>query len=252
MSERPDIAVCVAVYRRHPAPNLSSLAAELPAALDGLTGELLVALNGISPAEAAVPKGARVVQFLANRGVSVAWNAAAAMARAANVVVINDDVSLRPRSLRMLAEALAHDDVGVVGPVGTRWDISRGEHRSYLDLGSAAPGELHDCDVVSGFLFATPRRVLTQLGGFDEAYTPCSFEEVDYCTAVRLRLGLRCCAVAGVPFEHSFGISAKSSWRRIFYDGRSESLGAISRRNHRHFLEKWAGVANRPDAVVNI
>jgi GT2 family glycosyltransferase len=239
----PHISVSVAVYRSHHAPNLASLAEQLPQALAGLEGELLVTLNGITPAAGRVPPHARVTQFPVNRGVSVGWNAAAALGSAPIVCVVNDDVSLGPGSLRMLHDALMSDGVGVVGPVGTRWDIPRAHHRAYVDLSSSPQGELQECEVVSGFLFATHRHVLEQLGGFDEAYTPCSFEEVDYCTAVRFRLGLKCCAVAGVPFEHDFGISAARPWRRVSYDGRSESLGSIARRNRRQFLAKWSAAS---------
>ena len=38
----PDVSVCVPVYRVHGAPHVATLAADLPAALDGLTGELVV------------------------------------------------------------------------------------------------------------------------------------------------------------------------------------------------------------------
>src|SRR5205085_2683819 len=103
------------------------------------------------------------------------------------------------------------------------------------------PGELRECDVVSGFLFATPRQVYDEIGGFDEVYTPASFEEVDYCTAVRLSLGLHCYVVGGVEHEHEWGISATGKpWRRVRFDGRSELLWSIHRRNRRHYLSKWA------------
>ena len=44
------------------------------------------------------------------------------------------------------------------------------------------------------------------MGGFDEYYAPFSWEEVDFCTAVRSH-GMRCYAVAGVSHEHEFGVS---------------------------------------------
>ena len=100
--------------------------------------------------------------------------------------------------------------------------------------------------MLSGFLLCTPRHVFESAGGFDEAYTPCGFEEVDYCTTVRLDLGLKCLAVAGVPFEHTFGISAQPQWRRVRYRDRSEFLGSIARRNRRHFLGKWSDRVSGP------
>ena len=76
MTEACDLSVCVPVYRVHDAPNLATLAASVPAALGGLRGELVVALNGIAAAAAGVPDGVRSVDLGVNRGVSPGWNAA--------------------------------------------------------------------------------------------------------------------------------------------------------------------------------
>jgi GT2 family glycosyltransferase len=86
--------------------------------------------------------------------------------------------------------------------------------------------------------------VFDRVGGFDEAYAPCSFEEVDYCTAVRLQLGLQCYAVAGVDVDHEWGISRRAMpWKRVRFDGRAETLRSIHRRNRSHFLDKWSELA---------
>jgi len=245
----PDISVCVAAYKRHSEPNLGSLAASLPGALGRLKGELIVALNGITAADAGVPPGSSCVAFDVNRGVPVAWNAAARRARAPVLCVVNDDVVLGRDSLVRLHGALAAEPkAGVVGPVGSRWDIRRAMHLSYLDLDGVPPGGLRGCEVVSGFLMATPKHVFDSIGGFEEAYTPCGFEEVDYCTAVRRTAGLGCYAVAGVEFTHEFAISAARSWRRVRYDNTSESIKSIARRNRLHFLAKWS--ATDPGAAA--
>jgi hypothetical protein len=242
--DAPDISICVAVYKRHDPPNLNSLAASMTEALGSLRGELVVALNGVTAEEAGVPSDATIVAFEVNRGVPVAWNAAASLARAPVLCIVNDDVVLGPCSLALLHGALEREPTaGVVGPVGTHWDIARARHLSYLSLEGLAPGDLRECEVLSGFLIATPKRVFDSVGGFEEAYSPCGFEEVDYCTSVRLRKGLRCFAVAGVNFRHEFAISAARSWRRVHFDGRRESLGSIARRNRLHFLTKWSTVA---------
>ena len=236
-----DVAVCVPVYRAHPAPNLATLAASLPAALGGLEGELVVALNGIAAADALVPPGATTIDLEVNRGVAPGWNAAARAAAADVVCFANDDVVLGPGALEVLVRALRErPDAGVVGPVGTRWDVAAGEHRAYVDLAGRAAGEAEPCEVVSGFLFACRRTTWEAVGGFDEAYAPLSWEEVDFCTAVRAH-GLRCLAVAGVEVEHEWGISApQRPWRRIRWDHRTELIWAIHRRNRRRFARKWA------------
>jgi O-antigen biosynthesis protein len=237
---RPDISVCVPVWRRQSPPNLATLQSSLPHALDGLQCELIVVLNGINASPRPRPPASAVFQFRTNRGVPVAWNTAAAAASADVLCFINDDVVLGESALRRLREAATREDAGVVGPVGTHWNIESATHLAYVSTAGLSAGELEPCEVVSGFLFATRRDVFRSVGGFDEAYSPCGFEEVDYCTAVRLRLGLKCYAVAGVLHHHEFGVSASRRWRRIRFDGRWESIGQIGRRNRAYFLEKWS------------
>jgi GT2 family glycosyltransferase len=239
----PEISVCVAVYREHPPPNLRSLHASLTAAAGAWNTELIVVLNGIDGGMAGVPAAASHVAFAVNQGVPIAWNAAARTATGKFLCFVNDDVILGPGALDMLAATLAsHAHAGVVGPVGTMWDLEIARHQRYVDLSAYAPGHAEPCDVLSGFLLMTPRDVFETVGGFDEALTPCGFEEVDYCTAVRRRAHLEALAVAGVPVEHRFGISAKRPWRRLFYAGRSERLGAVTARNRAHFIKKWSAV----------
>lgn len=234
---RLDVSLCIPAYKAHDAPNLQTIGAALPAALDGLDGELVVALNGIDAAGARVPDGAQTVDLGVNRGVSPGWNAAAEASSGDVLVFGNDDVELGPGSLRRLAEVLReHDDAGVVGPVGTDWDFATGEHRAWVQ----PEGTVTPCDVVSGFLFACRRETWERVGRFDEFYAPASWEEVDFCAAT-LAAGLRNLVVADVDVAHEWGISAKQRpWKRIAHNGRKELLWSIHRRNRRHFLRKWA------------
>ena len=151
----------------------------------------------------------------------------------------NDDVELGAGALARLAGALALQPRAVVGPVGARWDLVRGRHVEWVHPGEAA-GELAPCDVVSGFLFACTRETYEAVGGFDEYYAPASWEEVDFCTAVRAGGGA-CYAVGGVDCRHEWGVSRRQlPWARARWDGRSETWRSIHRRNRRHFLAKWS------------
>ena len=236
------IAVCVPVYRGHGAPNAASQAAELDAALAGRPGELVVALNGISAADAGLADTTRAVDLGVNRGVAPGWNAAAAATAADTLVFANDDVSFGPGSLAMLERALAdHPQAGIVGPVGSRFDFATGRHVAWTDSSARAPGELVACDVVSGFMFALRRRDFEAAGAFDEAYAPATMEEIDLTLTVSRQLGLGSYVVAGVDYDHAFGVSSAPVWRRIAHNGRREFLFAVHRRNRRHFYRKWAG-----------
>ncbi len=246
----PALSLCVAVYRAHDAPNVAALCEQLPQCLDGLDAEVVVALNGISPEEAGVPAWARTVPLDVNHGVAIGWNRAAQAARGEVLVFVNDDVVLRPSALRRLHDALTqHPEAGVVGPSPTVWDLQQFKHGAYVVMDGRTPGELVECDVVSGYFFATRRQTHEAIGGFDEALTPCGFEEVDYCTAVRTELGLRCFAVAGSEVEHEFGISASDGAVEVSFLDRRETLASIAERNHAHVVAKWAGRAAPGTAV---
>jgi GT2 family glycosyltransferase len=242
------ISVCVAVYRVHSAPNVAGLAATFGEALDGREGELVVALNGVDATAVGVPPAARAVELGANLGVAPAWNAAARAVAGEILVFCNDDVELGAGSLARLADTLRQrPDAGVVGPVGSRWDIARGAHRAWVVLDGHQAGDVEPCEVVSGFLFACRRATWEAVGGFDELYAPASWEEVDFCTAVRAA-GANCYAIAGVRHSHDWGVSRRQPpWARAHWDGRSETWRSIHRRNQRHFLEKWA---DHPIAVA--
>lgn len=237
-----DVSICVPVYRAHGEPNVATLERELPAALDGLDGELVVALNGISAAAAGVGPGATTVALTVNRGVAPGWNAAAARSAGDVLVFANDDVRLGERSLAMLVTALRDNPgAGIVGPMGSRFDFAAGRHLAWVDTAAAAPGTLVPCDVVSGFLFALRRGDFEAAGGFDEAYAPATMEEIDLTLAVRFGVGLEPYVVAGVAHEHEFGVSSAPPWRRVAHNGRREFLFQVHRRNRRHFAAKWAG-----------
>lgn len=252
------ISVCVATYRPRPAPNVSTLAVELPAALEGEAGELVVALNGVDASRAGVPAWAITVDLEMNLGVAPGWNAAAKAASGDVLVFCNDDVSLGEGALARLAQVLHRDPAaGVVGPVGSRWNIREGTHIGDVHLegddgqtsSEGSPDQsqvavqrrgMIECDVVSGFLFACWRSDWEAIGGFDEYYAPASFEEVDFCTAVRAR-GRRCYVVSGVACEHEWGVSKRQlPWARARWADRSETWRSIHRRNRRHFVAKWS------------
>jgi GT2 family glycosyltransferase len=236
------ISVCVAVYRQHDPPNVASIGAALPGALGGREGELVVALNGIDASAAGVPDGARSVDLGVNRGVAPGWNAAAREGSGEHLVFCNDDVELGHGSLARLALALEQQPSAVVGPVGSCWDINRARHLSWVNPPpEGVEPAFAECDVVSGFLFACHRQTWQDVGQFDEFYAPASWEEVDFCTAVRAGGG-RCFAIAGVEQRHEWGVSRRQPpWARAHWDGRSETWRSIHKRNRRHFREKWSG-----------
>lgn len=183
------------------------------------------------------PVVTRIAELSQNAGVARAWNIGAHLATGAVLVFVNEDVRLGATAIETILGVLREDDsIGLVGPRGSVWEVSsaRAAHIEYV-----GPGHAVDCDCVSGFLFATPRSVWAGAGGFDDAYTPCSFEELDYAYRVR-RLGKRTVVSSDIDCEHEWGVSASPGSTPIEFLGRTEDIASINLRNHAHFLARWA------------
>ncbi|TMK39817.1 MAG: glycosyltransferase family 2 protein [Actinobacteria bacterium] len=225
------ISVCVPVHELRGAERLVRLQDALSAGLAGTDGELVVALNGVP--ESVAPQGVRAVRLPENLGVGPGWNAAADVARGEILVFGNDDVIPGPRSLALLAGVLESvEQAGIVGV--DSWDAKQDAPRADS---SETPRE---CRAVRGPLLAVRKDTFEGVGGFDEDYAPCCWEEVDLSLAIRKKLGLRS-YVLHVDFHHQPRISARRAlpWVRVAYAGRSESLRSIRRRNRQRLAEKW-------------
>ena len=224
------MSVCVAVWQAHREPNLRTLLSDLEPAGGRASVEVVVVLNGVSRPSVSLAGWVRTIDLEQNAGLPVAWNLAAREARGDVLVFCNDDVRLGPEALNDLCRALCElPEARVVGPaVGWPPPTRR----------KALAGPIR-CEAIQGHLFAIRRRDFERVGGFDPAYSPALWEEFDLCAAVRADGGF----VYAVPVdcEHDPGISARRAWPwvRIAWDGRSESLRSIRRRNRRRFLRKW-------------
>jgi GT2 family glycosyltransferase len=215
----------------------------LPDALAGQSGELVVALNGVASEPLASEVATRVVELGENRGVAAGWNAAARAAEGEILVFANDDTELGAGALAELVVALESlPRAGIVGPLGMERIPRRFEH--LRRRASATPKQAIPVSALFGFLMAVRREVYEAVGGFDERYSPCLWEEIDFSTAVRQKLGLRCYQLPGIAVRHEFGISARRSWpwTRVPYAGGKPTLRAVRRRARRLYAAKWEDV----------
>ncbi len=119
---------------------------------------------------------------------------------AAGLAFVNPDVALAPDWLAVIAAALADPTVGVVGsrllfPDGRvqhaggviRWPLALTDHHGYgaaSDDGAANDGPTAPIDYVTGAALGLRRSVWEAVGGFDPAFYPAYFEEVDLCLRV--------------------------------------------------------------------
>lgn len=113
----PDIAVVIVTYNS--ALVIGDLLDSLPAALDGLTADVVVVDNGSSDgtAEVVAARGACRIVHSANVGYAGGINRGVSEAAPAQaILVLNPDVRLHPGSLPPLLAALREPRVGIAAP----------------------------------------------------------------------------------------------------------------------------------------
>lgn len=188
--------------------------------------ELVIADDGSDPADLApdlswLSARAQLLR-LPHRGVTAAWNAAAAAARSDWLVFLNNDTGTLGPWLERLIEPLRTGAAAMTG-VATR---------SERDLPAAAQGLTDNRRLLAGWCFAIGRQRLHALGGFDPALR-LYYSDTDLQVRLLLDAGrtnpLLC--VAGLPLIHSGHATAH----------RLPDHHRQWRRDRLRFLDKWSG-----------
>ena len=187
----PELNVVIVTYNS--APLIGDLLDSLPAALDGLTADVVVVDNGSTDGTAdlvAARADCRVVRS-ANVGYAGGINKGVREAtRADAILVLNPDVRLRPGSVPPLLAALRQPGTGIVAPQLRSPDgtLERSLRRTPSLLraaglewtGAAALGERvskateytypHPVDWATGAVLLMSRECFDALGGWDESF----------------------------------------------------------------------------------
>ena len=153
-----------------------------------------------------------------NRGASTARNQGLDTASGRFIVVMDNDVVVRRRSWAdtMMAALQARPEVGIVGP---KLLFAFPPHTIQFAGGAVSPSgrvefvgrgkpddttELNVPRDVQCFISACwmmPRTIVDQLGGFDEAFNPVQFEDIDFSYRVR-HAGYRILYLPSVEVHH--------------------------------------------------
>jgi GT2 family glycosyltransferase len=214
-------------------------------AADGIAAEVIVVDNAhprrghaAGHRVAISTRGIRLMQPDDNLGFGGGNNAGVAAARAPMIALVNPDVMVVPGQLPALldeardhpqsicAPALSFPD-GTVQEIGMRI-ISDGDTRPILESGSHAP------DYASAACWVLSSELFTRLGGFDAAFHPAYYEDVDF--------ALRVAAAGG-------GTRIVESVR-VVHEHHSSTTDAEPdvARQRDVFVNRWADlVASRPD-----
>jgi GT2 family glycosyltransferase len=196
----------------------------IAAAGDATPFEVIVSDDASSDATASIESrvaGLRVVRSATNEGFVASANRGAAAARGELLVFLNNDTFVQPGWLDALVWTFATlPDVGAAGarllfPDGTLqesggilwrdasgWNFGRGDAPD-----RPACAYLRDTDYCSAACLAVPRALFRELGGFDAAYAPGYYEDVDLAFRVRAA-GRRVVVQPASRVIHFEGVSA--------------------------------------------
>lgn len=207
--------------------------------LEKIPGDVLVVFNDeqVGAELRNHPRITRYAIMKENIGVARAWNVGMKMAATPVVFILNADLHLELKAVEAMENGLLTlEKAACVGPQGSFVNYQMARDYLYFDKGdSERPVAV---DAISGFLFAVKREHFMPGGlAFEDAYTPCYFEEWDLGIQIR-QMGLACWVVPTTAYTHHWSGSIAAR-REIGCMGRSETAADILRRNRILFLAKW-------------
>lgn len=215
--------------------------------LDGtLPYEVIVVSNDARPAIVDALRrqvvGIRFVEADVNLGFSGGNNLGASIARGEYLVFLNDDAIVAPGWLSwLLTTADRHADAGAVGslilfPDGTIQEAGSiiWSDGSTMPVGRESAGDaptwhfVRRVDYCSACSLLVRKDAWLRLGGFDPAYHPAYYEDVDLCLGLR-RLGLHVLLEPRSRVWHHESRSSNQTFKSYLF-----------RRNHARLARKWA------------
>ena len=207
--------------------------------LEQISGEVIVIFNSESVAQEMKghPRIDHYAVMKRNVGVSRVWNIGIDIAETPTVFIVNADAHVSVEAVDCMEKALKTlEGAGCVGPQGSFVNFSLCRDYHYFDKGSF--NTALEVDAVSGFFFAVKRELFenkTLL--FENAYTPCYFEEWDLGLQIR-KAGYKCYVVPTTSYDHHWSGTIRAL-RTIPYMGREETSEKILNRNRLLFVSKW-------------
>lgn len=197
----------------------AAFALETLAARRGIETEIIVVDNGGDDSTAtlleALP-GVRIERFAKPMGFPAAVNAGARVARGDILLIANNDIEFQPDAFDRAVKALDDDPaIGVIGAKVILPNETLQEAGAMLDrLGSSHgfgrgvdPADVRgprrvEVDYASACFVALRRSDFESLSGFDEAFSPGYFEDVDFALRMKRDLGKNTVVDTGLTVTH--------------------------------------------------
>ncbi len=187
-----------------------------------------------------------------NRGVAVACNQGADVARGDVLVFVHGDVVVDEGWRDELLRPLEDPTVGAVGPCVVDEPASRAvaapldggdgreERGSVTECDGGATGVTTPSDWLAGFCLGLRTDVFRGLGGFDEGYVGGALADRDLCQRLR-REGYRLLVVEGCRVRHA-GETRTTAW--------GATWPALVQENERRYRRLWEGDEGAPACLV--
>jgi GT2 family glycosyltransferase len=235
--DMPEVSIIVVLFNQ--AGMTLECLRSIAATADGATEIIIVdnASTDNTPRLLDRLEGARILRNAENRHFLHAVNQGAAIARGRALLLLNNDATLRPGSLRAALRRLDEEaDIGAVGgpivlPNGRLQEagsivFSDGSCLGYGRGGDPEDGAFRfarDVDYCSGAFLLIRRSAFTALGGFDPAFAPAYYEETDFCMRLRAA-GYRVVYEPGAAIDHFEFASATSAGSAILQQQRNHAI----------------------------
>ena len=188
--------------------------------------------------------GVKVLRHECNRGFLRACNSAVMSALGCRVLLLNNDTQVLAGAIDALWHTFDRfSEVGAVGAKllypngvlqeaggviwrdGSGWNWGRDE-----DAGAPRFNYVREADYCSAAALMVDKALWGQLGGFDERFAPCYYEDTDFCFSVR-EMGKRVLYQPAARIVHFEGVSNGTDT--------SSGLKAYQLSNQSGFVAKW-------------
>ena len=189
-----------------------------------------------------------------NLGFSKGMNVGLRQAQGSVVVLVNNDVVVRPNWLRALVRPLTTDDtVGITGckllfPDGQTiqhagaeltYPLAHSHHYGYQETDEGQYDEPREVDYVTGAAMAIAHQVLDDVGLLDEGFAPFYFEDADFCYRVRAA-GYRVMYVPeAVAIHHESASMRQVKYSRLYAFHKNRLRFVLKHYTTRQFLDDF-------------
>lgn len=166
--------------------------------------------------------GVQYIRHPENKGVSPAWNTGIKAATGDFCIILNNDIRIADEHwMSKFVNALQHKK----SIVGTE----------LVDFNAASAFNGKNQPYLNGWAYAFPRRIFSELGLFEEAFAPASFEDVEYCTRA---------TAAGYKLD-TIDLRIQHSYSKTVNEFLRDRMPALNQRNRDIWLNKMQE-QNRP------